>query len=114
MNDKLDPEVLFEGISSFIKESHDLVNRGAVMELAGLDENVRRLCEQVLNMTQDDRIRYADKLQQLLGELRQLGEILVQQRDAVSSEFSGATQHRKASVAYNTADATDGYGKKDG
>lgn len=106
------PEKMFEGISRFIDDSRNLLKEGAVMELSGLDEQVRGLCEQMLELSQDDRIMYADKLQKLLGELKKLGEELVVHRDAMVKEIQHISEHRKANVAYRTADASDDFGKK--
>ena len=113
-DDSQTPEVLFENIASFIARSRILLEQGAVMEMAGLDAQVRVLCEQVLSMSQDERVQHAAKLQFLLNELKTLGAALAQQRDTVSAEIRGMSGHRKASVAYKVADATDEYGNKNG
>jgi hypothetical protein len=114
MSQPMKAQTLFENIEQFVAESHSLLEKGAIMELAGLDEHVRSLCDQVLSMSQDDRILYADKLQKLLGDLKNLGEALAQQRDAVASEIRNMSKHQKANVAYKVADASDDYGNKDG
>lgn len=106
-------ETLFDDIASFVKESQMLLEQGAFVELAGLDEQVKILCDAVLHLTQEDRIRHAGRLQELLGELKALGEALVTQRDRVGDEIQGLSQHKKASVAYRIADSRDGFGPKE-
>ena len=107
-------EVLFEDITQFVSQSKALLEQGAMLELNDLDEHVRLLCEQVLALTQEDRLRYADKLQVLLQDLKNLGTELAEKRDAVVTEIRSISNHHKANVAYKMADATDDYGKKDG
>jgi len=104
---------LFDGISRFVQDSHDLLKRGAIMELKGLDDQVAALCKEVLLLSQDERVRYADDLQRLLGELNGLGEALTLHRDTMANEILNLSQHRKASVAYRTTDHTDQDAKKE-
>lgn len=104
---------LFSDISRFVAESRSMLAAGAVMELSGLDAQVARLCKEVLQLSQDERVRYADDLQRLLSELNGLGEALMRQRDFVSSEILNLPNRLKASTAYRTIDAVDGGGKKD-
>lgn len=102
-------EKLFNDISQFITHSKALLDQGAMAELAGLDEQVRTLCDAVLQLSQDERIRYADKLQELLGGLKVLGDEMVAKRDQVADQIRGVPNFKKASVAYKTANASDGY-----
>ncbi len=106
------PDKLFDDISKFIAESRDLLSRGAVMELDGLDNEVRRLCDAAMQLTPDQRKNYADKLQAMLTGLAALGDEMARQRDATLAEMHGLTEYRKAHVAYTNADATDAFGKK--
>jgi hypothetical protein len=77
-------EKLFNDIASFIDQSRSLLQQGALAELAGLDEQVRILCDAVLQLSQDERVRYADKLQELLGGLKSLGDEMVASRDKLA------------------------------
>jgi hypothetical protein len=97
------PEKLFNDISQFVSESRALLEQGAMMELAGLDERVKTLCDAVLQLSQSDRLVYAEQLQQLLAELKSLGEAMTTQRDAMADAIKDISSHRKASVAYRTA-----------
>ena len=101
-------EVLFSDISKFISDSRDLLKRGAIMELSGLDDNVKNLCEEVMRLSQDDRLQHADHLQKLFSELKSLGEELASQRDSLADDIRGASDHKKASAAYRSAPASLG------
>jgi hypothetical protein len=102
-------EKLFNDIASFIDQSRTLLHQGALTELAGLDEQVRILCDAVLQLSQDERVRYADKLQELLGGLKALGDEMVVSREKLANEIRGVSHLKKANTAYRTAEAIDNY-----
>jgi len=103
----MNPEKLFNDITQFVAESRTLLQEGAVMELAGLEKHVLILCEDVLLLSQDERLHYADRLQQLLAELTSLGEELAAQRDQVAEKMRNLPEHKKATTAYRVVDASD-------
>ncbi len=113
MNQPRTTEALFNDISKFISDSRELLKRGAVMELSGLDDNVKELCEEVMRLSQDDRLQHADRLQELFAELKLLGEELSSQRDSLADDIRGASDHKKATAAYRSAPAGDGRGSKE-
>lgn len=98
---------LFEDIKNFVTDSRSLLGGGAVVELAGLDKQVQKLCAQVLELSPETREKYADLLQELLNELTSLGGDLVTQRDALQHEIRYLSSHKKANIAYKTVDASD-------
>ena len=99
---------LFENIAQFVADSKVLIDKGAMVELAGMDKQVQILCERVLELSGEDRIKYADSLQGLMNELNILGKDLTQKREALANEIRYLSSHKKASVAYKTADAKGG------
>jgi hypothetical protein len=107
------PEVLFTKISSFVSESRELLKSDSMMDLQGLEARVQELCKLVLGLSQDDRIKYADKLQVLLGDIGKLGEEMASLRDVMANEIRSISKHKKANVAYKVADASDAFGKRD-
>ncbi len=107
-----DAKNLFTSIEKFVSDSRSLLSDGASVEMAGLDRQVQALCEQVLQLSGDDREKYADLLQSLLDELTALGGDLLKQRDALAHEIRYLSSHKKASVAYKTSDAVDGFANK--
>lgn len=104
------PEKLFGEISEFITESRRLLHDGAVMELAGLDVRVARLCRAVLGLSQEERAFYAERMQVLFDELDVLGMDLGKHRDAVAEKIVALPDRKKAVNAYHTADAVDNFG----
>ena len=108
----LPPEQLFSRIEEFVTQSRELVSHGAMLEIEGLEARIESLCEMVLGLSQEDRLRYADKLQVLLADIGKLGEEMMALRDAMGDEIRSLTSVKKASVAYRVADASDSYGKR--
>lgn len=95
---------LFEDVENFIKDSRNLIANGSAVEMAGLDKQVQNLCSHILGLSQDDRVRYSDLLQNLLVELQSLSVDLTAQREALAHEIRYLSSHKKANVAYKTAD----------
>jgi hypothetical protein len=108
----LPPEALLTKISGFVSESRELLKSDSMMDMQGLEARVQDLCQLVLSLSQDDRVKYADKLQVLLGDIGKLGEEMASLRDAMADEIRSLSKHKKATVAYKVADATDGFGKR--
>ena len=106
------PQTLFEEISSFVEHSNVILERGDILELAGLDLQVEKLCLEVLNLSQEQRLLYADRLQKLLADLTVLGASMSASQSEIAAEITHLNSHQKANIAYKTADATDGFGPK--
>lgn len=107
------PELLFEQIEKFIAESRHLLAEGSLVELDGLDNQVRHMCQVVLELTQEERVKHADRMQQLLWSLGDLGEAMSHYREAMAEEIRHLSQHRRANVAYQTVENIDNYKKED-
>ncbi len=105
MSDDREHQELFKNIAQFVLDSRTLVEKGAMVELASLDKQVAGLCERVMDLSDEDRVKYAGSLQWLLDELNTLGKDLAVQREALANEIRYLSSHKKASVAYKTADA---------
>lgn len=103
---------LLTEINRFITESRQLLDSGALMELQGMDDQVRELCERVLELPDEERFAAAEPMQQLLEDLKDLGDAMVRQRDQLAGEISSLTTQKKAATAYKIADASDSYGKR--
>lgn len=104
----MQPETLFDDVEDFIQEGRRMLQEGALMELGGLEERVRTLCESVMQMSQEQRAQYADRMSALLADLTTFGNQLVAQRDAISAEMRQVSQHKKAHVAYRTVHGDGG------
>ena len=106
-------EILFSEISQFIAESRSLLDSGALMEMHGLDEQVRVLCEAVLQLSQEERVAASVPMQKLLTDLKKLGEDMVISRDKLADEVRQLSSQKKAAHAYKIVDASDSFGKRD-
>lgn len=103
----LDADKLFDDISKFIADSRAIIAQGDVVKLDDLDGEVKRLCEAVFELSEEERVKYASRMQELLKDLNALGEELTEQRDQVATQLHNMADHRRAHVAYKTADATE-------
>jgi len=113
-NSKPDTKELFENIKKFVDDSRNLLKQGANAEMAGMDKQVQELCAGVLQVSDDEREKYADLLQSLMDDLTALESDLVTKREALAHEIRYLSSHKKANVAYKTSDAVDGKNKNDG
>jgi len=104
--EKQSTEKLFDGIAQFVADSRMLLEQNRLLELRGLDDQVKLLCEAVLVLSQDERMRHAEQLQQLLADLQALGESLVARRDKLAEEMSQIANHKKANMAYRVVEAS--------
>lgn len=101
------PDTLFADISQFIRQSNEMLEKGELVQLAGLDNRIEILCKEVLALSDDQRKEHAAKLQQLFDELKTLGESMAAVRDTLSGEMQGLAKHKKANTAYRVAEASD-------
>lgn len=104
MNMPITPQNLFENVSKFVEDSRNLIANGSSIEMAGIDRQVQSLCSHILQLSVEEREKYADLLQTLLTELQALSEDLIKQREAMVHEIRYLSSHKKANIAYKTAD----------
>lgn len=109
---KMPAAALFSEISQYIADSRLLIAEGKIVELSGLDNHIKNLCEMVTALSGQERGQYEQKLSQLAVELDALIKTLHEQKAYVSGEMAQASGVKKASIAYKTADAVDNFGKK--
>ena len=81
-------EKVFNAISQYVAHSKAQLEAGQVVDLSDLDTYVQTLCEVILELSQEERLRYADRLQKLLGDVSALGETLMQKRDELGVEIN--------------------------
>ena len=96
---------LFNDIAKFIEDSRVLLAEGVELELDGLDRQVQTLCAKVLLLSPLEREKYADLLQELLGELKILGDDLLLRKEALTHEIRFLSSHKMANLAYKSADS---------
>lgn len=107
------PDTLLEEVSAFIKNSRRLLENGELAQLAGMDDQMRELCDGILRLSVEERAQYAERLQSLFQDLEQLSHVIQNMRDATVKEASQLSHHKKAHVAYRTAESSDQLHKKD-
>lgn len=101
----MSPDQMLSEIEDFVKTNAALVEKGKFVELRGLDSQVEKLCHAVANLTREQAVAYADRLQALHTALTQLGEELTAERDSLRGKIENLSNFRKASVAYATSSA---------
>ncbi len=99
----------FTEMERYIEGSRKAVAEAKDFDLTGLDGKIDALCNMILELSQEERILYEVDLQNLLGNLNALGN---EMRDQFSN-VQEIPQHRKASIAYQTADSRDNFGNRD-
>lgn len=106
------PTQLFDDIAVFIADSRKLLDEGALLELSGLDSHVRALCEAVEKLSDENRLQYAGRMQQLFSDLQELEEAMIKMRDALGNDIRGLSDRQKANVAYLVAGTNKKYDDK--
>lgn len=107
------PDALFDGIEQFVADTRRMLEAGAMLNMQGLDDQVRSLCEAVLQLSQEERLLHADRMQQLLADLRVLGDAMVESRDRMADAMRQLSRQKQAVTAYKIADARDDFGRRD-
>jgi archaellum component FlaC len=100
----------FAEMEQFIEQGRATIAAGQELSLVGLDENIDRLCTLMMELSQEERMMYENRLQDLLGGLNTLGNELREQVSAIQE----IPQHRNATIAYQRADSRDNFGIRDG
>ncbi|MDX2073554.1 MAG: hypothetical protein SFX19_04215 [Alphaproteobacteria bacterium] len=100
---------LFTEMEQYIAASRATVAAGEELEMHKLDERIGQLCDMIEALSNDDRRTYESRLQELLSNLNALGNEMREQ----SGNVAEIPKHRNASVAYQTADSRDNFGKRD-
>ena len=102
---------LFRDIEEYISQSMEFLAQGQIMELNGLDQQVHRLCQEVVQLSDEERERHAERMQVMVASLSTLAEALQKQKDVIGAELNQSHVARKASIAYKQADSRDNFGK---
>lgn len=107
------PDQLFEDIAQFIDKSHQALDEGALMELAGMDDEVKALCEEITKISVDQRAQYESKLRKLFDDLQVLGDRMVAMRAEIVKDIQDIPARQKAHIAYRAAKVAGRPEKKD-
>lgn len=104
-------DAMFEQLAGFVAECRRLLSAGAMTDLAGMEVNVEDFCLEILKMSPEERLIHEPKLQALLSDLDLLAQEMMQAKAQLGAQILGASQVRRANVAYRTSDAVDNYKK---
>ena len=105
------PQELLEQIHSFIAVTREHMATGGDVELEGLDDKVRELCEAILDMPKPEADHYTNALQELATDLTELRSSMEKAQTEVREQIEGLNLRHKAAKAYKTAEA-DTYKKQ--
>lgn len=100
------PRELLEGIMAFIATTREHVEQGGEVDLDGLDEKVRELCEAVLDMPKPEADSYADELHRMGEELTLLKADMEKAQKEVREQVDALNLRHKAAKAYKITEAT--------
>ena len=100
-----DSKNLLLDIQKFMDDSKSVLASGNNIDLAGLDNQIKNLCAMVDSLSSSEREKYEQPLNELLSQLTILGNDLTVQKEALEHEMRYLSSHKKANVAYKTADA---------
>lgn len=101
---KEDVQALLASLNEYIADAKDIVERGEYMELAGLDERVKTLCDSVMSLKVEESMSFADELDATMKELDSLQKMFVQSRDKLASDMQDVGKHKQAAVAYKQSE----------
>jgi hypothetical protein len=101
-----DPELLLGQLRQFVGRCRSLLEDGTEVELTGLDDQVRLLCEHIRGMEHEDAQQLRPKMQSLVEELDLLSTALLKQKAAVSAELAELSRQRNANAAYQRVESS--------
>lgn len=101
---KEDVEALLKGLSDYISQAKGILEKGDFLELEGLDDQVKTLCDSVLSLKVEESLSFADELDGTMKELDELQKMFVESRDKLAGDMQDLGKHKKASVAYKQSE----------
>lgn len=96
-----------EGLDNLIAEidtARLLIQRGTMLELAGMDERVTTVCEAAKSLPEAQAARMVDRMETLVAQLEELAAALVRSQPATAAPAEGGV-HRRAVDAYSKGSA---------
>jgi hypothetical protein len=99
----------FTEMEKYIADSRKTLAEGKDLSLDGMDKRIAELCDKVWELMPEQRTLYEDRLRTLLENLNALGLEMKAQMEGIKD----IPQHRRANVAYKTADSRDNFGRRD-
>lgn len=104
------PELMLQDVMGQLVHGQQTLEKGFVIDLSGMEREVEELCKAVLALPVQERENYAAGLEKLYRSLADFGDDLTKARDEIRRQIQTISSHRKANVAYKTADSRDEFG----
>lgn len=98
------PEQLQNEINRFLADAREKTGQGDMVDLQGLEEKIRRLCEVILTLQPGEARPYRETLSEIAGELEALRGELEAQQGEVRSQLEGLNLRHKAAKAYKSSE----------
>lgn len=99
-----DVKELFDGIRAYVAQAKEICAKGDYLELEGLDDQVKTLCEGVMHMPVEDSMTIKDDLQTMMAELDELQTLFEKSKDKLAHDMRGVEKHKQASLAYKQSE----------
>jgi len=93
-------------MEEYIAEARSQVALYQEIDLHALDARIGTMCDMVMELSGDERMQYEERLQKMLAALNDLGNEMKEKMGAPED----LQVHKRASVAYKTADSRDNFG----
>ena len=94
------PTSLHQDILRYIANANDLLSRGEIASLSGLDTAVEELCNRVLTLDEKEVAQFVPELDALMQALDTLQARMKQARDACRVDVESLGKHHRAASAY--------------
>jgi hypothetical protein len=93
----------FDATHQFIIQARKTLEEGGDVDLAGLDTNVAELCTIVAGMDSAVVAPYAKRLQDMMGDLSVVAELLKKRHAEIVQQIEGLNHQKRAASAYSQA-----------
>ncbi len=97
------PSLIENGLAeaaTAIARARDLLSSGTMVDLAGLDSCVAKLCDAIADLPKDQCEDYKSRLVGLIDDLNSLVESLSAQHKELSSALKNVSSRHRATAAY--------------
>ncbi|MBI1275814.1 hypothetical protein GC177_07570 [bacterium] len=93
----------FNETHRFIISARETLEQGGDVDLGGLDTSVAELCTLVASMEAGVVPPYAKRLQEMMGDLNKVAELLKQRHAEIVRQIEGLNHQKNAAKAYGQA-----------
>ncbi len=110
--ESLNPTERLDALETHLRHCAQALDAGTPDDMQGVDDEVARLCRQVLALPTEEAQSYAPRLEMLAAAFGTLGTATTEARDQVRDELENLQARQQAHRAYGMRGATP-TGKKD-